>query len=70
MTRRPSEREVFTAANTLVKAHGDDAALEAGQQADQAIEAGDPDRLAFWKRVVEAVEVLRTEEVPPGTTMQ
>lgn len=68
MTRRPSEREVFTAANTLVQVHGEDAVLEAAWQADQAV--GDPDRSAFWKRVIRAIEVLLAEEPPLGMRMQ
>ncbi len=53
-----------------IQSRGEDAALEAGWQADQAIEAGDPDRLAFWKRIIKAIEVLLAEEPPLGTTVQ
>lgn len=68
MTRRPEDIEVYRAANSLVKAHGENAALEAAWQADQAF--GDPDRLAFWKRVIEAIRVLAATEPTPGVTVQ
>ena len=69
MTRRPSELEVYRAANTLVKRWGEDAPLEAAKNADVMIERGDPEGLAFWKRVLKAIEVLQTEEMPPGKTL-
>ena len=53
-----------------IQSRGEDAALEAGWQADQAIEAGDPARLAFWKRVNKGIEVLLAEESLLGTTVQ
>ena len=66
MTRRPEDKEIYTAANTLVKRWGEDAPLEAARNADAMIERGNPDGLAFWKRVIKAIEVLQAEEMPPG----
>ena len=47
----------------------EDAALHAAWQADQALEAGDPDRLAFWKRVIEALEVLQQTQPLAGASV-
>ena len=49
----------------LVKRYGEDAALDA---AWQAIEAGVPGRLAFWKRVLKAIKVLQVE-TPDGSVL-
>ena len=53
-----------------MKHWGEDAPLEAARNADVMIERGDPDGLAFWKRVIKAINVLQAEEVPPGNTLQ
>ncbi len=70
MTRRPEDIGVYRAANTLVKRWGENAPLEAARNADAMIERGDPDGLAFWNRVIKAVEVLQAEKPPTGVTVQ
>ena len=54
--------EIYRAANQLVKRYGADAEFEAAMRANAMIEAGDPEGLAVWKRILTAVdELLRTE---------
>jgi hypothetical protein len=52
-----------------VKRWGADAPLEAARNADVMIERRDPDGLAFWKRVMRAIQMLQAEEMPPGNTL-
>ena len=67
--RPRSASSAYRAANTLVKRWGADAPLEAARNADVMIERRDPDGLAFWKRVMRAIQMLQAEEMPPGNTL-
>ena len=53
------EIEVWRAANQLIQRYGEDAEFEAAMRADAMIEQGDPEGLAFWKRVLKAVDELQ-----------
>ena len=61
-----SEIEIYRAASSLIKNHGDDAVFEAARKADAMIEKGDPDGLAVWKRILTAVKELQSTERPAG----
>jgi hypothetical protein len=56
MTHDP---DVFRAAKLLIDQHGEDAALQAAQRADELPEEGDGDGSAVWRRILAAVEELR-----------
>ncbi len=58
--------EIYRAANQLVKRYGEDAELEAAKQADAMLEAGDPEGLAVWKRILKAVDELLAQAPPKG----
>lgn len=61
----PTEREIWIAANSLIRRHGDDAALKAATRADKLAALGDDGGYALWKRIVRAVIDLRRME-PDG----
>jgi hypothetical protein len=53
--------DILRGANILIKRHGNDAAIEAAQRADELLAAGDPEGCAVWKRILAAVkELMRT----------
>ena len=58
--------DVYRSAAVLVREHGRDAALEAARRADAALERGDVEGLAVWKRIVGAVEEIERQERRPG----
>ena len=59
--------DIYRSANLLMKQHGQDAPSHAAMRADAMLEAGDLDGYAVWKRILRAVEELRTEEPTKGT---
>ncbi len=54
--------EIWSAANTLIKHHGEGAVLHAAQRADVLLERGDMNGCAVWKRIVAAVEEIERTE--------
>ena len=52
----------FTAANLLIKQHGDEAAIPAAMRTDELLDAGDLDGAAVWRRVIRAIEGLQRKE--------
>jgi hypothetical protein len=59
-----SDLDIYRAAQSLIKQHGEEAPVHAAMRADELAEAGDAEGCATWKRVVRAVrELLNTE--PP-----
>ncbi len=65
-----SDLDIYRTAAVLVKQHGEDAPIHAAMRADAMLEAGDPDGLAVWKRILRAVEELLSKERPAGMTVQ
>jgi hypothetical protein len=51
----PTERDIWIAANSLIKLHGVDAALMAATRADMMAALGDEVGYALWKRIVRAI---------------
>lgn len=63
----PSERDVWAAANQLIKVRGQDAALFAAMRADHALAAGDIAQYRLSKRILSAIQELLATAPPPGT---
>ncbi len=59
-----SDREIWQAANAMIKRYGDDAASEAEFRADALLVEGDAERYTVRRRIIEAVEGLSGSE--PG----
>ena len=57
-------RDICQAATVLIKQYGEDAALQAGQRADDMLARGDIDGQAVWLRIRVAVQELLKER--PG----
>src|SRR5262245_62019100 len=64
--RMISERDIWTAANMLVKRYGADAKLEAGKRADELLADGDMEGQRVWLRIIRAVEELQRAERRDG----
>ena len=54
--------DIFRAAKLLIEKHGDEAAITATKRATELLDAGDVDGYAVWKRILNAVKELLTEE--------
>lgn len=70
MTRRLEEIEVYRAANQLIQQHGDDAQIEAARLADAMLAKGDLEGQRVWKRVLKAIDVLQSKELPKDAPLQ
>jgi 3-hydroxyacyl-CoA dehydrogenase len=57
-----TDRDIYRSAQVLVKRYGHDAEFEAAERCDAMIEAGDPEGLAVWKRILRAVDALLAQE--------
>jgi hypothetical protein len=56
------DRDIWSAANLLLKRYGKDAAVQAAQRADEPFDEGDFEGCAIWKRILAAVgELSRTK---------
>jgi triphosphoribosyl-dephospho-CoA synthetase len=51
--------DIWRAANLLVKRHGEDAAIEAAQRADEMLKRGDIEGQSVWVRIVAAIHELQ-----------
>ena len=61
-SRMIDDRDIWSAANLLLKRYGEDAAVQAAQRADELFDEGDFDGCAIWKRILAAVgELSRTK---------
>ncbi len=61
------EIDIYRSAKLYIDQHGDQAALQAGMQADALLEAGDMDGAKTWRKIIGANEVMQTLE-PSGAT--
>ena len=59
-----SERDIYIAANILVKRYGDDAATQAAMRADVLAAENDLDGQREWIRIMEAVKTLQRTRAP------
>jgi len=60
-----SDREIWTAANLIVKRHDADPAIKAARRADLMLERGDIDGQLLWKRIERAIEALQAPASGP-----
>ena len=54
-----SDREIWTAANLIVKRYGADAEIEAARRADAMLDRGVPEGQRVWLRIKSAIEALQ-----------
>jgi len=64
-----SEREIYAAANTYIREHGEDAVIHAAMRADALLDAGDLEGQSVWLRVIEAIKALLSASAPPGSAL-
>jgi hypothetical protein len=60
------DKEIYQAANELIKQHGDDAPIRAAMRHDELLERGDMEGTAVWKRILKAIDEMQSEERPEG----
>jgi hypothetical protein len=65
-----TEREVYLAANQLIKQHGRDASILAAMHADRMHEKGDYAGKRLWLRVIDAIKVLERQAPVEGERVQ
>ena len=61
-----SDIDIYRSAAVLVREHGQGAALEAAQRADELMAEGDMDGRAVWHRIERAIEELQRKERREG----
>ena len=61
------DKDIYIAADLLIKQHGDTADVAAAQRIDELAVRGDLDGVAVWKRIQRAVsELTNTERDGPA----
>ena len=60
------DRDIWRAANLLIREHGADAEIVAARRADEMLERGDRDGQLVWLRIGRAIVELQA--VPMGKT--
>ena len=63
-----TDKEIYLAAQVVIKSHGDGAALHAAQRADELMAAGDMEGRRVWHRIGEAIADLISIERGPEIT--
>jgi hypothetical protein len=58
------DRDIWQAANLLIREHGGDAEIVAARRADEMLERGDRDGQLVWHRIRQAIAELQA--VPVG----
>jgi hypothetical protein len=58
-----SDRDIWRAANLLIRKHGADAEIVAARRADEMIERGDLDGQLVWLRITRAIVELQAAVV-------
>lgn len=61
-----SDRDVYTAANLMVKQHGSEAGIFAAMNADRLAAQGDRAGQALWLRVIQAIGQLAAQAPAPA----
>jgi hypothetical protein len=59
-----SDRDIYTAANILVKRYGEDAATQAAMRADVLGAENDIEGQREWMRIIKAIEELQSTSKP------
>jgi hypothetical protein len=60
------ELDIWRTAKILIDAHGEAASAHATVRASHALEDGNPDAVAVWKRVMRAIEEIQREKPNPS----
>ena len=61
-----SDLDIYRSAHTLIKQHGEGAAIQAAMKADAMLDRGDLGGAAVWRRIVAAVNELQRDEPAAG----
>lgn len=62
-----SEWELWACANTVLKAHGDNAALHIAEQIGALVLKGDDDGIRTWQEIAKRIAQLQAGAEAPGT---
>ena len=54
-----SDLNIYRSANLIIRHYGDDAPIHAAMQADAMLEKGDVEGYFVWKKILQAVKILR-----------
>lgn len=63
-----TNKEIYRAAQAVVKSHGDGAALHAAQRADELMATGDMAGRRVWHHIGEAITYLVSTKRSPDVT--
>ena len=66
----PTERDVYMAANMLLKQYGTEAAIFAAMNAHRLAERGDRAGQSLWISVIKAIEALEARAPAAGQSLQ
>ncbi len=58
LKRMIHDRDIWHAANQMLKHHGKDASVTAARRADELFKGGDLDGATVWRRILAAIEDL------------
>lgn len=64
-----TETEIYRAADLLIREYGDMAAIGSMAKADHLLTQGDEAGEDVWRRIVQAIEDLQAEDLPPDVTV-
>ena len=64
--RRLCPRNNWRTAKLLVDRHEQDAPIYAAMRADELLAVGDVEGVAVWKRILRAIDVLKSRNQPEG----
>jgi hypothetical protein len=56
-----SEREIYLAAQAMIRRYGDEAEIQAAMRADELMAEGDVDGQRAWLRIIHAIEALQKD---------
>lgn len=59
-----SDRDIYTAANIMIKRYGDDAATQAAMRADEFGADNNIDGQLHWLRILKAIQTLQRARAP------
>jgi hypothetical protein len=62
-----SDWELWSCANTVLKTHGDKAALHVAEQIGALVLKGDDEGIRTWQNIAKRIEQLQTGAEAPGT---
>jgi hypothetical protein len=60
------DREIYLAAQAMIRRHGADAAIQAAMRADELMQRGDLDEQRVWLQIVRAIEELQRNTPSEG----